>query len=143
MPDAYPYFLATDWAPPYRATRIVQMIEAKAKLSPDDIAAMQADQKSLQAAELLPFLLQTPTQTPQEAQALDLLKNWDAVMRQDSAAAAIYAAWLLHLQPALLQDDLGKTLGADYLASFHPTYLLQTLTPVSYTHLTLPTSDLV
>ena len=32
VPDAYPYFLATDWAPPYRATRIVQMIEAKACL---------------------------------------------------------------------------------------------------------------
>ena len=127
VPDAYPYFLATDWAPPYRATRIVQMIEAKAKLSPDDIAAMHADQLSLQALELLPFFLQTPTQTPQEAQALDLLKNWDGVMRQDSAAAAIYAAWLLHLQPALVQDDLGKTLGADYLSSFHPTYLLQTL----------------
>lgn len=127
VPDAYPYFLATDWAPRYRAARIVEMIEAKPKLSPDDIAAMQADQKSLQALELLPFFLQTPTETPQEAQALDLLKNWDGVMRQDSAAAAIYAAWLLHLQPALLQDDLGKTLGADYLASFHPTYLLQTL----------------
>ena len=64
VPDAYPYFLATDWAPPYRATRIVQMIEAKAKLSPDDIAAMHADQLSLQALELLPFFLQTPMQTP-------------------------------------------------------------------------------
>ncbi len=125
--DSYPYFLASDWAPRYRADRIVQMIEEKTTLSPDDMAAMHADQKSLQALELLPYLLRTPTQTPEQARALDILKTWDGVMRQDSAAAAIYAAWLVHLQPALLEDDLGKALSEEFLKGFHPTYLAQTL----------------
>lgn len=127
VPDDYPYFLANSWASPYRAARIEQMITAKDKLSPEDMVTIQADQLSLQAKQLLPYLLETPTETPEEAKALEILRSWDGVARQDAAAPAIYAAWLVHLQPAIMADDLGRGLFEDFGASFHPTYLAATL----------------
>ena len=57
VPDDYPYFITTDWAPPYRAERIVELLTAKNGLTPDDYARIQGDQASAQARELLPFML--------------------------------------------------------------------------------------
>lgn len=127
VPDDYPYFLANSWASPYRAARIEQMITAKDKLSPEDMVTIQADQLSLQAKQLLPYLLETPTKTPEEAKAVEILRSWDGIARQDAAAPAIYAAWLVHLQPAIMADDLGRGLFEDFGAGFHPTYLATTL----------------
>ena len=50
VPDDYPYFITTDWAPPYRAKRIVELLTAKNGLTPDDYARIQGDQASAQAA---------------------------------------------------------------------------------------------
>jgi penicillin amidase len=72
--DAYPYLLGTDWAPPYRAERIVELIEQMSSggetISLDDVAAMQADQTSTQVRDLLPFLLTTPAQDERQQQAI-------------------------------------------------------------------------
>jgi penicillin amidase len=127
VPDDYPYFLASSWAAPYRAARIEQMITAKDKLSPEDMATIQGDQLSLQSRQLLPYLLETPAETPEQTKAIDILRSWDGVAAQDSAAPAIYAAWLVHLQPAIFADDLGSALFEDFGAGFHPTYLATTL----------------
>ena len=42
VPDNYPYFLTHDWAEPYRAERIVELLTAKNGLTPDDLRASRA-----------------------------------------------------------------------------------------------------
>lgn len=109
-PDNYPYFISKRWAPPYRSQRITELLTAKTGLTPDDFGRIQADQRSAQAQELLPFLLTIQPKTPEQTRALELLRNWDGVASADSAAAAIYAAWYAQLTNALLSDDLGSDL---------------------------------
>jgi len=122
-PDNYPYFLTNDWAPPYRAERITQLLTAKTGLTPADYEQIQANQKSAQAQELLPFLLTVQPETPEQTQALEMLKAWDGVVSADSGAAAIYEAWYAQLYTALLGDDLGGNLGDAVTTSQNPTLL--------------------
>jgi penicillin amidase len=129
--DKYPYRLSTDWAPPYRAERIVEMIEAMssgdAKITMSDVAAMQADQFSTQVRNLLPFLLTVPANDARQQQALDLLQAFDGEMRMDSAAAAIYQAWMIHLEHSIFEDDLRASLFEEMSARANPIFLVNVL----------------
>jgi penicillin G amidase len=127
VPDNYPYFITTDWAPPYRAERIVELLTAKKGLTPDDYARIQGDQTSAQARELLPFMLSVPPETSEQTQALAMLKAWDGVISPDSGAAAIYEAWYAQLYKALLGDDLGGKLGDEVTTTHNPTLLASIL----------------
>ena len=127
VPDDYPYFITTDWAPPYRAERIVELLTAKNGLTPDDYAHIQGDQASAQARELLPFMLSVPPETPEQTQALMMLKAWDGVISPDSGATAIYEAWYAQLYTALLGDDLGGDLGDAVMTTHNPTLLASIL----------------
>jgi penicillin amidase len=127
VPDDYPYFITTDWAPPYRAERITQLLTAQSGLTPADYGAIQADQKSAQAQELLPFLLTVAPETPEQTQALEMLKAWDGIISPDSGAAAIYEAWYAQIYKALLGDDLGGDMGDEVTTAHNPTLLASIL----------------
>ncbi len=108
--DDYPYLISNDWAPPYRAARIVQMIEQMSSggetISADDMAAIQADRFSAQVADLLPFLLTVEPQDARQERALGYLQGWEGELALDSVPASLYEAWMLHLERALFADDL-------------------------------------
>jgi penicillin amidase len=111
VPEDCPVFLGREWQPPYRAERITELLRAKAKLSPDDMAAIQGDTLSGQARQLLPELLALAGQgDPGEGDALALLRSWDCNMRPESPAAALYAAWTRRLPRAIAGDELGPKL---------------------------------
>ena len=58
-----PVAFGLTWAEPYRAARIREAIEAKPRLTPADVAALQLDRVSVQARDLLPLLLDTGRST--------------------------------------------------------------------------------
>ena len=129
--DSYPFLISTDWAPPYRAERIVEMIVQQSsdgeKISMDDVAAMQADWNSAQVRTLLPFLLTVPPQDDRQQQAIALLQGFDGNIAMESAAAAIYEAWMLHLERALFEDDLRTTLFDQMSTRANPLFLTNVL----------------
>jgi penicillin amidase len=128
--EDYPYLLSNDWAPPYRAQRITQLIEEFSegdKISLDDMAAIQGDRKSLQTPELLPFLLSVDPSGERQAQAIAYLRGWNGEMAPDSVAAAIYQAWMLHMERALFEDDLRGDLFEDMAARANPLFLSNVL----------------
>jgi penicillin amidase len=129
MPDSYPHLISNDWAAPYRAERIVELIESKPKLSPDDIAAMQADQRSALARRMLPLLLAVPTTSERAKQALELLRGWDGTTSGDSAAAAVFEGWLQALPARIFRDELGDEAWKDYAdeRNYHAMTLLAVL----------------
>ncbi|HEX6288637.1 MAG TPA: penicillin acylase family protein [Herpetosiphonaceae bacterium] len=109
---SYPYFLGRGWLIPYRAERIMELITSKDTFSLDDFATMQGDTVSIMARQTLPELLKLATpKTEQERQAIALLRDWNYDMRGDSAAAAIFAAWIDPLPRTLVEDELGPRLG--------------------------------
>ena len=108
--DTYPYLISTDWAPGYRAARIVAMIEAVEELSLSDMADIQADSTSIYAQELLPALLELEPDAARSAQALDLLRAWDGSLDRESSAAVIFEALRVHTDERIFMDELGEDL---------------------------------
>jgi penicillin G amidase len=103
--DRYPYPITRDWPEPYRARRITERILARPLLDSNDAAAIQQDRLSLQAADLLPLLLDTRPAGAAAARALERLKGWNRQFSPDSPAASIYAAWYSRLSE-MPQDEL-------------------------------------
>jgi len=114
-PDSYPYLISTDWAAPYRAVRITELVEAKSELTVDDMAAIQADVVSLQARQLLPYLTTLDPAGERERAAVELLRAWDGTMAGDSAAAAVYQAAYQALPELLFADELRGLYESNYL----------------------------
>ncbi len=132
-PASYPYLLGLEWAEPYRAQRITDLLrgvststasdrvaqETAAKLTPEDFAAMQHDTLSPHAQALLPLLLaHAHPDDARDRQALELLRSWNFDARGDLAAPAIFEAWFLELAPALAGDDLDPIVMAKYQGKF-------------------------
>jgi penicillin amidase len=134
----YRYLLGLEWPEPYRAQRIIDLLESRgssgsggsgesgesggsrdAKFTADDFARMQADTVSLHAKTLLPILLAhaRPSTAP-DRQALDLLRQWNFDATADSAPTAIFQAWFHELAPALVGDELGPAALASYESRF-------------------------
>ncbi|GAA3720860.1 penicillin acylase family protein [Streptomyces tremellae] len=99
----YPYLLTKDWDYGTRSQRITDLIESKTrgggKISTDDMQAMQMDNTSEIAKQLVPYLLKDDlaknnVPDPAVRQAQKLLENWDYTQEPDSAAAAYFnAVW--------------------------------------------------
>src|SRR6185295_8978524 len=107
VPPDYKYALGFEYHEPYRAQRITDLLPAKARLTPDDFRAIQSDTFSLDAQRLLPLLLQhVRAETAADRQAIDLLRHWNFDAAGESAAAAIFEAWVSRLAPQLVEDDL-------------------------------------
>ncbi|NIS82632.1 MAG: penicillin acylase family protein [Anaerolineales bacterium] len=108
--SGYPYFLSMDWAPGYRARRIIEMIEADQTISIDDIKIMQGNNSSLYAQLVLPYLLELDPSEDRQAQAMELLRQWDGQSVRDSAAAAFFEALRIQMVDEVFGDELGEKL---------------------------------
>jgi penicillin amidase len=127
----YPYTLGVDWAEPYRAARVRELLLGRKHLTSEDFARIQADTVSLHAKALLPLLVRRARpESSADRQALDILKQWDGDMRAASNAASIFEAWFLRLMPTIAGDDLGPLAAASYAGrfSFVTRFLVNTLT---------------
>jgi len=92
-PDLPPSLAGGYWEPPYRATRIAQLLEGLGPLRAADMARIQTDDLSLQATGLVARLVRprAPTLTePRARQAAAILLAWDGRMAADSPAAAVF-----------------------------------------------------
>ncbi len=124
--DNYPHYITNEWLNGYRAQRITNLLTQKHKLTLTDMARIQADQYSLPAVEIVPYILGIDATTLLEKNVQDTLRGWDFVLAPKSASAAIYTTFLRRLEflvlSAMLGDDetllqayMGK--GANILAS--------------------------
>ena len=111
-PD-YPHFLGLDWDRGYRARRIVDLIEAKDKLSPDDFAAIQGDAFNLSAQEIVPKIRDITVEGDAQ-KVLDAIRGWDFVENRDSVGAGAWQAFWFYLLRNTFADELGDLAG-DYI----------------------------
>ena len=105
-PD-YPHFITSEWALPYRQQRIEQMLQARPKHSLDSLREMHADELSLAAQKLLPWLAKAKSQHPLAAAAMEQLQGFDGRMAADRAAPLIYWAWVRQLTSGVFADEVG------------------------------------
>lgn len=117
--DEYPYLIGSNYAAPYRATRIIEMLKIRSKHSSDDMGAMQADVTAIHARELLPLLFATKPSNEQERRALELLRTWDLRVTEESSAATVFEAWYAALGRRVFADELGEALWNTYSTNIY------------------------
>ncbi|MFN8490176.1 MAG: penicillin acylase family protein [Caldilineaceae bacterium] len=125
--EKYPYVLSNDWAPPFRAQRIADLIQQMSsggeKLSVASMQAIQADQTSAQVQVLLPLLLKIEPVGDREKQAFTYLQAWKGDTGRDSIATTIYETWFIYLGRAMFADDLRGDLYKEMADRSHPLFL--------------------
>jgi penicillin amidase len=86
--------LGFEWADPTRSVRIHEVLSALPKSTLADSMALQTDVVSPQARRAVALVAGLSSPDPDVGQALRLLSAWDGREATDSAAAAIYEAWV-------------------------------------------------
>ncbi len=108
VPPGFRPFLTTDWMPPYRAERIAALLAAQEKHDLASMRRIQGDAQSALARAMLPVLLAAKPETEGGRRALALATGWDGVMRGDSPAPLVFAAWYRELTRLVYADELGE-----------------------------------
>jgi penicillin G amidase len=111
-PDDYPYHIAYEWAAPYRAQRITDLLAGDESVTLDDMRNIHSQVYSLPAEALQPYLLAVEPASDLEAAALELAEDWDYCCDADCAGASIYQVWYQFMLRNTLGDELGDLLSA-------------------------------
>jgi len=106
VPDDYPYFISYEWAPPFRAQRIVQLLQDREDLTADDFRDIQADTYSIPGATLLPYILALEPQGWLQERAMNVLRDWDFRVEIKSAGAGIFEVTYWRLLANTFGDEL-------------------------------------
>lgn len=105
-----------DWYAAHRRHRLDEVLGDSTGLTPADLVELHSDFVSVPARRILARVAQLPV--PPELDGLALLLDWDADLRADSAAAALFEVWYRrHLRPALLGAALEPLVGPDRVAA--------------------------
>lgn len=113
--DQYPYHLGYEFADPFRAIRIEQLLKANMHLDIEDAKKMQADDYDLPAKELLPYLAVVKPATDVEAKALKEVRSWNFHCSLNESGPAIFQTWYRFLVQDTIGDELGAKLMDEYM----------------------------
>lgn len=113
--DSYPYLITRDVALPFRAERIVEVLEGQVAHGVGDSQNLQRDILSTPARRLLPLMLRVIPTSERGHQAVKMLSEWDFLMRRERPEPLLYTAWLRWLVVTLAEDEIGEALLADYV----------------------------
>ena len=108
--DDYPYYIALEYAPDFRARRVTSHIGnwRGGKADVQAMGAMHADRVSLPGLTFARVAAGLSVTDEPLANAVSLLKAWDGSMEVDSPAAAVYGAARAHLLSTLAGILLGS-----------------------------------
>jgi penicillin amidase len=115
--DAYPYFVASEWDPGYRAGRITELLRESAAnedLTPQRIADIQMDAAVPRASLVRPVLETAEPTTADGRLLLERIRTWDGVAQPESLGATAYLAVEYELLRGIFDDELGD-LARDYV----------------------------
>jgi penicillin amidase len=104
---SYPHYLTGDWAPPWRAHRIHEVLDADSVHNVASFRAMQQDVLSPVAREMTPLLLAVEPASAADAKLVDVLRNWDARFELDAAGPIVFYTWMAALNRRLVADEMG------------------------------------
>ncbi|OZM79748.1 penicillin acylase family protein [Pseudonocardia sp. MH-G8] len=117
LPDDFPAdrHITSDWYAPYRRRRIDEVLAPASEVTPQEMVALQSDSVSIPARRILARVADLPLAP--DVDGLGLLQDWDADLRPDSAAAALFEVWYRrHLRPAVLRRALEQLVAPDAVA---------------------------
>jgi penicillin G amidase len=95
IPAGHPVIPTYEWQLPYRKQRIDAILSAQPRATVKDSLALQQDEKSLVATNILPYLAPLSSADPGVTKALQMLRGYDGVASQESAAAVLFETWIM------------------------------------------------
>lgn len=114
----YPYYLSSNWEPPWRAERIVELLGRDGAKTLEDHQRIQLDVLSPQARVLIPEILKAHESVgaanDDVRTALNYFRNWDFQMREESVAGSLFEAFLVEAIHNTFADELGPLLTSLY-----------------------------
>ncbi len=84
--DSYKYFLTHNWAAPYRARRIYNLLDANPKITVKDVMEIQHDVFNISYSNFAKEIIKNESASKETS---DLLRAWDGKMSSDSIAATL------------------------------------------------------
>ena len=118
-----------EWDPGFRAGTLLARVKDLKGATVDTLRAIQTDYTSPPITAFLDALVSGAPRTPLGATAQDVARRWDGALSVDSAGAAIYEAWLVHMTDRTFHDKLGDAVYLDYVTNGRPTFALYKLLP--------------
>jgi len=116
--DQYPYFIAQEWDPGYRAERIIDLLNAFGDdgLTVEELRQIQVDSSPLRARDIVPLLQDAVPTTEDGATIAARIAGWDGACEVDSMGCAAWSAWEYRVLRDVFDDDLGG-LAREYVGS--------------------------
>jgi penicillin amidase len=106
----YPFFIAKEWDPGYRAKRVLGLIDEAdggSGVTVDEMAAIQNDTRVLRADLVRPFVAGIEPATPDGKAVLEAMTAWDGMADVNSTGATAYCTFEYRLMRGLYDDELG------------------------------------
>lgn len=110
VPQDYRHFISRDWAPPYRQLRANQLLREVERHPVYGMIAIQADNMTPDASDMLPVLLKPEPRSARAARVIDLMSRWNRFMLASRPEPLIYTAWLYELERRLVGTKVGDEL---------------------------------
>ncbi len=107
VPPDYAHHITFEWAAPYRARRIEDLLTGREKHTVDSVRMLQGDVRSVMATDFMPRLLEVKPTAERSVKAYALLANWDGEMDRNKPEPLIFNAWFKHLGKTVYADELG------------------------------------
>ena len=102
-----------DYAPGYRAERIIANVNTIENASVEDMAKIHADRLSIPAKEYVAYLSRVTPLDDDSKTAKDLLIKWNCHMDKDQIEPTIYSAWRDQVLITFLNYNLGEELTSE------------------------------
>ena len=97
----YPHYIALDFAPEYRARRIIERLRLIVDANVEDMAAVHAERVSIPARVYAELLERVEPRNDYAAVAKRKLQGWDGTMDRHLVAPTIYSAFRYRLHRAI------------------------------------------
>jgi penicillin G amidase len=117
----YPYFLTHLWPAPYRARRILNLLQAKPKLTAEDFRAILGDTYSISGATFAREVVKltrgqaaTSANEGKWRETIQMLEAWDGRMNADSRAALMVAMMRSDFSNRIFTAAMGAELAKNY-----------------------------
>jgi len=110
--DDYPYYIALDFTPGFRAERVTKALLPMENIKTVDMAQVHAERVSIPAREYIKHLKHVEPQDELSARAKTKLLAWSGKMDADAVEPTIYSAFRDALLYAILKHNLGEELAA-------------------------------
>jgi penicillin amidase len=110
---SYPYFLTRSWAQPYRAKRIMDLLQQKKKMTADDFRTVLGDVYSIAGANFAQKsakILRPSLKSPEDdalAKTISAFEKWDGLLKTDSTEAPYVAQMRIAFRTKIINAAIG------------------------------------